>query len=775
MYVIKRDQTQQPVHFDKITERIKTLIGLEPVLTRIDPVAIAQKVVSGIFAGVTTKQLDNLAAETAAYLSTSHPDYESLASRIVISNMHKETEGNLLVIAERMYNYVNPKTKLSGPLISLETFEIIKEFADQLITAIDYSRDYGYSFFGYKTLEKSYLIKIDDQIVERPQDMLMRVAIGIHKRNIEKVIETYELQSKRFYTHATPTLFNAGTNNAQMSSCFLLAMKSDSIEGIYDTLKQTAQISKSAGGIGVSIHNIRASGAYIRGTNGTSNGLIPMLKVFNETARYVDQGGGKRKGAFAMYLEPWHADIEAFLELKKNHGKEELRARDLFYGLWIPNLFMKRVEEESTWSLFCPNEAPGLFEVWGQDFERLYCQYEREGRARKVINAVDLWNLIVTVQIETGLPYCMYKDAVNSKSNQKNLGTIRSSNLCTEIVEYTDENTISVCNLSSLALPMFIKDGIFDHQLLYEATYKVAYSLDCLIDENFYPVIEAKNSNMNHRPIGIGVQGQADLYCMLHLPFDSLEAMKLNKEIFETIYFAAARSSCDTAKIKGAYNSFKGSPASQGMLCPDMWDVVPSDRWDFNQLRKDIIEFGLRNSLLVAPMPTASTSQILGNNECFEPFTTNIYSRRVLAGDFVVINKHLVKDLLELGLWNDKLKDEIVANNGSVQDISSIPDKLKLIYRTVWEMKMKPLVDMAADRAAFIDQSQSFNIFMAQPTKAQVTSLHFYGWKKGLKTGMYYLRTRPSLEANQVTVDKGGKKLDEQVCTMEEGCLQCGS
>ena len=564
MYVIKRDQTQQPVHFDKITERIKTLIGLEPVLNRIDPVAIAQKVVSGIFAGVTTKELDNLAAETAASLSTSHPDYESLASRIVISNMHKETDGNLLIIAEKMYNYVNPKTGLAGPLISLETFEIIKQFSTELMSRIDYSRDYGYSFFGYKTLEKSYLIKIDDQIVERPQDMLMRVAIGIHKRNIEKVIETYDLQSKRFYTHATPTLFNAGTESAQMSSCFLLTMKSDSIEGIYDTLKQTAQISKSAGGIGVSIHNIRAAGSYIRGTNGTSNGLIPMLKVFNETARYVDQGGGKRKGAFAMYLEPWHADIEAFLELRKNFGKEEERARDLFYAIWCPDLFMKRVEEEGKWSLFCPNEAPNLYEVYGEEFEKLYIRYEREGRARKVINAVDLFNLIIKSQIEVGGPYFMYKDAVNSKSNQKNLGTIKSSNLCTEIVEYTSDEECAICNLSSIALPMFVKDGTFDHQLLYDVTYKVAYSLDCLIDENFYPVIEAKNSNMRHRPIGIGCQGLADLYCMLHLPFDSPEAMKLNKEIFETIYFAATRSSCDSAKVKGCYSSFIGSPASKG-------------------------------------------------------------------------------------------------------------------------------------------------------------------------------------------------------------------
>jgi ribonucleoside-diphosphate reductase alpha chain len=818
MFVIKRNGKKEPVLFDKITERISNLTRKEPPLTTIDPVIVAQKVVSGVFAGVTTQQLDNLAAETAAYMSTVHPDYEFLASRLVISNLHKETDDDYLKVVEQLYHYINPKTKAHSPLLSTECYNNIKKNIEKIQAALDYERDFGYDFFGFKTLERSYLTKINNQVIERPQHMIMRVAVGIHGDNLEKVIETYDLMSKRYYTHATPTLFNAGTNCPQMSSCFLLAMQSDSIDGIYSTLKQSALISKGAGGIGISVHNIRASQSYIRGTNGTSNGLIPMLRVFNDTARYVDQGGGKRKGAFAIYLEPWHADIEEFLELKKNHGKEELRCRDLFYGLWIPDLFMKRVENDEQWSLMCPHECPGLYENWGEEFEKLYIGYEKEGRARRSIRAQDLWFQIVNNQIETGMPYMCYKDACNRKSNQQHLGTIRSSNLCTEIMEYTSADEIAVCNLASIALPMFVSDNKFDHELLYKVTYHATENLNRVIDENFYPVPEARNSNMKHRPIGLGVQGLADAFLMLRYPFDSVEAKRLNIEIFETMYYAAARASCDLAKKLGPYESFPGSPASKGQLCPDLWGVKPSTRWDFDQLRNDIVAHGMRNSLLLAPMPTASTSQILGNNECFEPFTTNIYSRRVLAGEFTIINKYLIRDLLALGLWNDSLKNRIISKGGSIQGINEIPADIQLLYRTVWELKMRDLVDMSAQRGAFVDQSQSFNAFMETPNKAKVTSMHFYSWKAGLKTGMYYLRTRPAVNAIQFTVDKekiekeksdavlpssgsplkakakvvvssdqnqGGKNVklvfeqaedaDAFVCTLEEGCLMCGS
>ncbi|HJU45616.1 MAG TPA: ribonucleoside-diphosphate reductase subunit alpha, partial [Chitinophagaceae bacterium] len=663
-----------------------------------------------------------------------------------------------------------------------------------------YDRDFGFDYFGFKTIEKSYLLRVDGKIVERPQHMYMRVALGIHKEDIESAIKTYNLMSERWFTHATPTLFNAGTPKAQMSSCFLLTMKEDSIEGIYDTLKQTAKISQSAGGIGLAIHNIRATGSYIGGTNGTSNGIIPMLRVFNDTARYVDQGGGKRKGAFAVYLEPWHADVFEFLDLRKNHGKEEMRARDLFYALWISDLFMKRVEANGNWSLFCPNEAPGLADCFGSEFEALYERYEKEGRARKTIKAQELWFAIMEAQVETGTPYMLYKDAANSKSNQQNLGTIKSSNLCTEIIEYTSPDEVAVCNLASLALPRFVENNKFDFDKLYEVTYQVTKNLNKIIDNNYYPVEEAYNSNMRHRPIGLGVQGLADVFILMRLPFESDLAKVLNKNIFETIYFAAMTASMDLAKAEGAYDTFKGSPLSEGKFQFDLWNVTPSDRHDWNTLRENVMKHGVRNSLLVAPMPTASTSQILGNNECFEPYTSNIYTRRVLSGEFIIVNKHLLKDLVQLGLWSNDMKNKIITANGSVQHIDEIPANIKELYKTVWEIKQRNLIDMAADRGAYICQSQSLNMFIDSPTAAKLTSMHFYGWKKGLKTGMYYLRTQAATQAVQFTVEKQGSiamepvvpkadahtpanNLDDidateasgPVCTMQEGCVTCSS
>jgi ribonucleoside-diphosphate reductase alpha chain len=679
-----------------------------------------------------------------------------------------------------------------------DVWQVIEEHAEILDSSIIYDRDFGFDYFGFKTLEKSYLLKIEGKIAERPQHMYMRVAIGIHKSDIESAIKTYNLMSERWFTHATPTLFNAGTPKPQMSSCFLLTMKDDSIDGIYDTLKQTAKISQSAGGIGLSIHNIRATGSYIGGTNGTSNGIIPMLRVFNDTARYVDQGGGKRKGAFAIYLEPWHADVFEFLDLRKNHGKEEMRARDLFYALWISDLFMKRVEANGEWSLFCPNEAPGLSDCWGPEFEALYEKYEREGRARKTIKAQDLWFAILDSQIETGTPYMLYKDAANGKSNQQNLGTIKSSNLCTEIMEYTSAEEVAVCNLASLALPRFVIDGKFDMQKLYDVTYEVTKNLNKIIDNNYYPVEEARTSNLRHRPIGLGVQGLADAFILLRLPFESDLAKILNKNIFETIYFAAMTASKDLAKEHGAYQTFKGSPLSKGIFQFDMWKVQPTDRWDWESLRKEVMEVGVRNSLLVAPMPTASTSQILGNNECFEPYTSNIYSRRVLSGEFIIVNKHLLKDLVNLGLWNNDMKNKIIANNGSVQNIKEIPAHIKELYKTVWEIKQRNLIDMAADRGAYICQSQSLNLFVDTPTVARLTSMHFYAWKQGLKTGMYYLRTQAATQAVQFTIEKQGSNEMEPVipkpeeaakdvpnideittdfqapsCSMEDGCISC--
>ncbi len=753
MYVIKRDGRKESVKFDKITSRIRKLCySLDREF--VDPTEVAKKVVIGVYDGVTTIELDNLAAETAAYLTTKHPDFALLAARIAISNLHKCTEKSFSKTMSMLYNYVSPKNNKKASLLADDVFKIIMDNKDLLDSVIIYDRDFDYDYFGFKTLERSYLLKIDGKIAERPQHMLMRVALGIHKKNIEAAIETYNLLSEKWFIHASPTLFNAGTPKPQMSSCFLLSMAGDSIDGIYETLKNCALISQSAGGIGLSIHNIRTTGSYIRGTNGTSNGIVPMLRVFNDTARYVDQGGGKRKGAFTIYLEPWHADIFHFLDLRKNHGKEEQRARDLFYALWVPDLFMKRVKENADWSLFCPNEAPGLDDCYGEEFEKLYLKYEQENRARETIKAQHLWFKILEAQIETGTPYILYKDHANKKSNQKNLGTIKSSNLCTEIIEYTSKDEIAVCNLASIALPKFVNKGTFDHQKLFEVTQTITKNLNKVIDLNYYPVKEARNSNMRHRPIGIGVQGLADTFIKLHMPFTSKNAQKLNKEIFETIYFAALKSSIELAKKDGPYESFKGSPTSLGILQYDMWDVTPSDRWDWNTLKADIKKFGLRNSLLLAPMPTASTSQILGNNECIEPYTSNIYNRRVLSGEFTVVNKHLMNDLIRLNLWNSKIKSKIIESGGSIQSIPEIPDHIKALYKTIWEISQKDLIDMAADRGAFIDQSQSLNLFLKTPDFGKMTSMHFHTWKMGLKTGMYYLRTQAAAQAIQFTVDK---------------------
>ena len=772
MLVVKRDGTTESVKFDKITARVQKLCyGLDPA--HVDPVKVAMKVIEGLYDGVSTTILDNLAAETAASLTTNHPDYALLASRIAVSNLHKNTTKSFSKTIEELYNYIDPKTNQPAKLIADDVFEIVMANAQILDSTIIYDRDFGYDFFGFKTLERSYLLKINGKVAERPQHMIMRVAVGIHKDDINAAIETYNLMSERWFTHATPTLFNAGTPKPQMSSCFLLQMQDDSIEGIYNTLKQSARISQSAGGIGLSIHNVRATGSYIKGTNGTSNGIIPMLKVFNETARYVDQGGGKRKGSIAVYLEPWHADIFHFLDIRKNHGKEEMRARDLFTAMWIPDLFMKRVEAEGEWSLFCPNEAPGLSDCWGEKFETLYEKYEAEGKARKTIPARELWAAIIESQIETGNPYMLYKDAANSKSNQQNLGTIKSSNLCTEIIEYTSADEIAVCNLASIALPRFVdaENGNFDHQKLFEVTYTATKNLNKIIDRNYYPVPEARNSNLRHRPIGLGVQGLADVFMLMRYPFESEEARKVNREIFETIYYASMTASKDLAKVEGPYETYEGSPISKGIFQFDMWGVTPSDRWEWEILRDEVKKHGVRNSLLVAPMPTASTSQILGNNECFEPYTSNIYTRGVLSGNFVVVNKHLLKDLVKLGLWNDNLKNKIINANGSIQNIDEIPQNIKDIYKTVWEIKQRSIIDMSADRGAFICQSQSLNLFVQDANFAKLSSAHFYAWKKGLKTGMYYLRTKAAADAIKFTVDQDALKQPVQVLGNEDQLL----
>ncbi|CAN6443850.1 unnamed protein product [Victoria cruziana] len=809
MYVIKRDGRKEAVHFDKITARLKKLsYGLSE--KHCDPIRVAQKVCAGVYTGVTTSQLDELAAETAAAMTTNHPDYASLAARIAVSNLHKNTKKSFSETIKDMYNHVNSRSGQYAPLIAEDVYDIIMKNAALLDSEIIYDRDFDYDYFGFKTLERSYLLKIGGKVVERPQHMLMRVAVGIHKDDIDSALKTYHLMSQRWFTHASPTLFNAGTPRPQLSSCFLICMKDDSIEGIYDTLKECAVISKSAGGIGVSVHDIRATGSYIRGTNGTSNGIIPMLRVFNDTARYVDQGGGKRKGAFAVYLEPWHADIFEFLDLRKNHGKEENRARDLFYALWVPDLFMKRVQDDETWSLFCPNEAPGLADCWGEEFEALYTKYEAEGKAKKVVKAQKLWFSILVSQIETGTPYMLYKDTCNRKSNQQNLGTIKSSNLCAEIIEYSSPTETAVCNLASIALPRFVKEkGLpqdsqppklvgsrgsysryFDFDKLAEVASIITLNLNKIIDVNFYPTETARRSNMRHRPIGIGVQGLADTFILLGMPFDSQEARQLNKDIFETIYYHALKASSELSAKEGPYETYCGSPASKGVFQPDMWGVTPSNRWDWSTLREMVANNGLRNSLLVAPMPTASTSQILGNNECFEPYTSNIYSRRVLSGEYVVVNKHLLHDLTEMGLWTPSLKNKIIYENGSVQKIQEVPADLRSIYKTVWEIKQKNLVDLAVDRGCYIDQSQSLNIHMDQPNYGKLTSLHFYAWSKGLKTGMYYLRSRPAADAIKFTVDASmlkdkqtvedediETKMAQMVCSLEnrEECMACGS
>jgi len=758
MHVLKRDGTHQEVRFDSITNRIRTLCdGLDPKF--VDPTPVTQKVIEGFYNGITTSEIDTLAAETCAYMSQKHHDFSTLAARIAVSNLHKNSNDSFSNTCRALHDYIDKQGRCAS-LIANDVWEFIESNAEQLDAAMDFTRDFGYDYFGFKTLEKSYLLRIHGKIVERPQHMLMRVACGIHCGDALKAIETYDLMSKRLFTHATPTLFNAGTPTPQMSSCFLLTMQSDSIDGIYDTLKQCALNSKCAGGIGIAISNVRASGSYIRGTNGYSNGLLPMLRNFNETARYVDQGGGKRKGSFAMYLEPWHGDVYDFLEMKKNHGKEEQRARDLFYALWIPDLFMKRVKENGDWTLFCPNEAydkesnKGLMDVWGEEFEKMYEQLEADGKGRKTVKAQQLWFRILESQMETGTPYMLYKDHCNRKSNQQNLGTIHCSNLCTEIVEYTSPDEVAVCNLASIALTAFAKKNEpYDHEGLYKVTKVATLNLNKVIDRNYYPVVEGRRSNMKHRPIGLGVQGLADAFMIMRLPFESDAAKTLNEDIFETIYYAACEASCQLAEQDGAYETFAGSPASKGQLQFDLWGRTPkSGRWNWAALKEKIVKHGLRNSLLVAPMPTASTAQILGNNESFEPYTQNLYVRRVLSGEFVQVNKHLLRDLIARDLWTDEMRMQLIAHNGSVQQMD-LPMDIKELYKTVWEIKQRHVLDMAADRGAYIDQSQSLNIHMTDATTAKLSSMHFHGWQIGLKTGMYYLRTKAAVDAIKVTVD----------------------
>jgi len=759
MYVVKRDGRHQQVSFDGITKRIQSLCdGLDPEF--VNPVPVTQKVIEGFYNGISTSEIDTLAAETCAYMSQKHPDFSTLAARIAVSNLHKNTLPSFSETCRTLHSY-RDKQGRDASLIAEDVWDFVKNCAAELDAAIDYTRDYGYDYFGFKTLEKSYLLRVHGKVVERPQHMLMRVACGIHIGNAEKAMETYNLMSKRYFTHATPTLFNAGTPKPQMSSCFLLTVQSDSIEGIYGTLKQCALISKSAGGIGVAVSNIRAQGSYVRGTNGYSNGLVPMLRCFNETARYVDQGGGKRKGSFAMYLEPWHADIFDFIELKKNHGKEEQRARDLFYGLWIPDLFMRRVKEDGEWTLFCPNEAfddksgKGLIDVWGEEFEKMYVELEAAGKGRRSVKAQQLWFRILDSQMETGTPYMLYKDQANRKSNQQNLGTIHCSNLCTEIIEYTSAEEVAVCNLASIALPAFAKpDGeLYDFEGLYSVTKVATRNLNKVIDRNYYPIEEARRSNFRHRPIGLGVQGLADTFLIMRMPFESQPAKQLNEDIFETIYFAACEASCELAEREGPHETYAGSPASQGKLQFDLWGRSPkSGRWDWAGLKEKIAKHGLRNSLLVAPMPTASTAQILGNNESFEPYTQNLYVRRVLSGEFVQVNRHLLRDLISRRLWTEDMRMQLIAHNGSVQHLD-LPGDIKELYKTVWEIKQRIVLDLAADRGAYIDQSQSLNIHMTDATTAKLSSMHFHGWQLGLKTGMYYLRTKAAADAIKFTVE----------------------
>jgi ribonucleoside-diphosphate reductase alpha chain len=789
MEVTKRDGAKERVKLDKILNRIKKQsYGLN--MDYIEPMEIAKKVIHGLYDGISSVELDTLAAETAAALTPTHPDYSILASRICVTSLHKTTPKSFSHVIDQLYNYVDPKTGLKAPMIADDVYDIIMNNSKDIDSQIITDRDSDYDYFGFKTLEKSYLLKIDGRPAERPQQMLMRVAIGIHKEDLASAYKTYDLMSQGYFTHATPTLFNAGTRRPQLSSCFLVSMDDDSIQGIYKTLADVAQISKNAGGIGLHIHNVRGTGAYIKGTNGTSNGIIPMLKVFNETARYVDQGGGRRKGSFAIYLEPWHCDVEDFLNLRKNHGKEEMRARDLFLALWTPDLFMERVKQDGEWTLFSPDEAPGLDDVYGDEFVKLYTKYESEGRGRKTIKAQELWYKIIEAQIETGTPYMLYKDAANIKSNQKNLGTIKSSNLCTEIMEYSDSKETAVCNLASIALPKFIIPGKkpkYDLNALKDIAYTATINLNRVIDVNYYPTKETKTSNMKHRPIGIGVQGLADTFAILKIPFESDEAKKLDREIFEAIYYGAMCASVDLAEKEGAYQTFKGSPLSKGLFQFDLWNESPGTRWNWEELRERVKTFGARNSLLLAPMPTASTSQILGNNECFEPFTSNIYIRKTLSGEFPVVNKHLVKDLVKIGLWNERLRDKIIINNGSVQDIPEIPDGIKVIYKTAWEMSQKIIIDHAAARAPFICQSQSMNLFVQDANFAKLSSAHFYGWDKGLKTGSYYIRTKAAttaikglgidLNKNQDIPKSDEDNYSDLVCSIDnpEDCEACGS
>ena len=796
MQVTKKDGRSEVLQPEKLKSRIAPLLRGDIDTDFVNVDAIVDATIKGTTSGISTANLDELLCQTSAYLSTQHPDYSLLAGRLAVSALHKSTPNTFSDAVEIMYNYINPQNSRKSPLITQELYDIVQENKNAIDNAVKHERDFNYEYFGFKTLERSYLISVAEstsksndskKVIERPQYMLMRVALGIHSTNLDRVFETYEYLSQGMFTHATPTLYNAGTPRPQMSSCFLLALKDDSIEGIYDTLKTCALISKNSGGIGLHIHDVRSSGSYIKGTNGCSNGIVPMLRVFNDTARYVDQGGGKRKGSFAIYLEPWHADIMDFLNLRKNTGKDEIRARDLFYGLWIPDLFMKRVQRKGKWTLFDPKVAPGLSDCWGDKFEALYEQYEQEEKGNKTMDAQELWFAIIESQIETGTPYLLYKDACNSKSNQQNLGTIKCSNLCTEIIEYTAPDEVAVCNLASIALPKFLNSDKtdIDYEKLRSIVRIATRNLNLVIDRNFYPVEEAKRSNMRHRPIGLGVQGLADVYLNLHIPFTSERAKRINEDIFETIYFAALEESCQIASEDGPYETYNGSPVSKGILQYDMWGVTPkSGRWNWTELKEKIAKNGVRNSLLVAPMPTASTSQILGNNECFEPYTSNMYLRRVLSGEFPVVNKCLVRDLIKEGLWNEDTRGRLIADNGSVQHIEGLSDELKHIYRTVWEIKQKDIIDMAASRSAYIDQSHSLNLFLESPTSSTLTSMHFYGWKLGLKTGIYYLRSRPAVDAIKFTVDpsvaKGQKspkvpKLDAPQQPVQEECLSCGS
>lgn len=801
MKVVKRDGHTETLRLDKITNRVKKqTYGLNT--DYVDALEVATKVVSGIYDGISTEQLDNLASETAASLTHVHPDYSILAARLAITRLHKTTNKSFSETIEQLYNYIDPKTGKNAGLISDEVYSIVKENSEILNESIIHDRDLNFDYFGFKTLERSYLLKMNGLPAETPQHLYMRVAVGIWGKDTDNVLKTYDLLSTHKMTHATPTLFNAGTKRPQLSSCFLLTMQDDSIAGIYKTLSDVAAISQNAGGIGLAISNIRATGSYIRGTNGTSNGIVPMLKVFNETARYVDQGGGKRKGSFAVYLEPWHADVEDFLELRKNHGKEERRARDLFLALWTPDLFMKRVDDDSDWTLFCPAEIDcELWEMHGKEFEENYVRLEDSGKGRKTMKARVLWQKILEAQIETGTPYILFKDAANAKSNQQNLGTIKSSNLCTEIIEYTSKDEQAVCNLASIPVNQFIEVGKrtgrlrkqscnYNLDALYDVAYQTTLNLNKVIDVNFYPTEETRRSNVKHRPIGIGIQGLADTFAIMGMDFTSQDAKELNSTIFETIYFAAMTASVDLAEKEGTYESYPGSPLSKGLFQFNLWGVEDSalcGKWDWEKLRERLLKFGARNSLLLAPMPTASTAQIMGNNEAFEPFTSNIGTRRTLAGEFVIVNKHLVNDLVELGLWSDQMRNRIISEKGSIQSISEIPSEIRSIYRTIWEIKQRDLIDMAADRGKFICQSQSLNIFIRDVNTAKLTSAHFHAWRSGLKTGMYYLRTEAASSAiATLGLDLNSAKtpmvnqtsaMEELACSLDdpENCVACSS